>query len=177
MRLFFGLEVPADTALAIADWRQRQFPPLGRPVPAANFHITLAFVGECPPQDLERLCEDVDRRLARKPAASGHMRLSQLGYWPKPAICWLGPAEHPATLDTLAAGLQQSAMTVGARRERRRYRPHLTLFRRCDTPPPAPAEPPAFELSWTGFNLYESLQGRQGVHYRAIAGWSLSTGK
>ena len=100
------------------------------------------------------------------------------------APCGQAVAQSPIALETrqsklltLAAVLQQSAMTVGARRERRPYRPHLTLFRRCDTPPPAPTEPPAFELSWTGFNLYESLQGRQGVHYRAIAGWSLSTGK
>ena len=176
MRIFFGLAVPASTALAIADWRERQFPPLGRPVPAANFHITLAFVGERPQQALERLCDDVDARLARKPVSGGRMLLSQVGYWPKPGICWLGPEEYPAALDTLADRLQQSALAIGARRERGAYRPHLTLFRGCENPPPAPTNPASFVLEWRSFMLYESLRGRQGVHYRPVAEWSLPPG-
>ena len=48
MRVFFGLELDASTTLAIADWRDRQLACAGRPVPPANFHITLAFIGELP---------------------------------------------------------------------------------------------------------------------------------
>lgn len=176
MRLFFGLEIPANTALAIAGWRERQFPPLGRPVPMANFHITLAFVGECSEPTLDRLCRDVDERLARQTQNGASMTLSRVGYWPKAGICWLGPADSPVALEHLARCLQQSALAVGARRERRAYQPHLTLFRRCEIPPPAPTEPAEFRLGWHRFTLYESVAGRQGMHYQPLAEWPLAPG-
>lgn len=173
MRLFFGIGLPGDTALKVADWRDRQFPPLGRPVPVGNFHITLAFIGELPQRSLEGLCEDVERRLEQHPLRGGQMRLDQTGYWPRPGICWLGPSTCPTELKALATLLKNTAVAAGGRRERRRYQPHITLFRSCESPPPAPTVPADFRLAWDSFALYESRQGRQGVHYQAVAEWRL----
>ena len=46
-RLFFALELPAEVQRQIVHWRAASFPEdAGRPVTAANLHLTLAFLGE-----------------------------------------------------------------------------------------------------------------------------------
>jgi len=73
MHTFLALELPATTAMQIADWRDRQFGPVGRPVPPANFHITLAFVGALSERALERLCLAVDTWLASRSIPAGEI--------------------------------------------------------------------------------------------------------
>jgi len=46
MRLFLGLPLPADTQAELDHWRSVSLPAFSRPVDAANFHLTLAFLGE-----------------------------------------------------------------------------------------------------------------------------------
>ncbi|TGD72056.1 RNA 2',3'-cyclic phosphodiesterase [Mangrovimicrobium sediminis] len=173
MRLFFALEVPADLALGIADWRARALPLAGREVPAANFHITLAFIGELAEAALDTLCREVDAQIAARPAAAGQLQLDQVGYWPRPGIFWLGPQTWPDTLGGLAHKLGGLGARHGSERRRDRFQPHVTLFRHCTTPPPAPTELPQFALPYREFLLMESRQGRHGVRYAPVAGWSL----
>lgn len=46
-RLFFAIELPAALQRKIVRWRAEHFPSeAGRPVAAANMHLTLAFLGE-----------------------------------------------------------------------------------------------------------------------------------
>ena len=46
-RLFFAIELPGDVQQQIVHWRAASFPgDAGRPVAAANLHLTLAFLGE-----------------------------------------------------------------------------------------------------------------------------------
>ncbi len=174
MRLFFALEVPADLALRIADWRDRALPPAGRPVPPANFHITLAFLGELAEARLEALCTDVDNALETLDACPDRLALDQVGYWPRPRIYWLGASQWPATLGELVHRLGYLAASHGNERRRERFQPHVTLFRHCESPPPAPASAPDFELAYTECLLMESRQGRRGVTYHPVAGWQLA---
>lgn len=173
MRLFFGLELEQDTALQISDWRDRQFSGIGRPVPPANFHITLAFIGELGAHRLERLYQAVDRLLVDRPLPGGTLTLDHTGYWQKPGIYWLGPRSWPEQLGTLANRLQGVTSAVGAKRDKRRYQPHITLFRRCEDAPPAPAEPPSMALEYSDFALFESRNGKQGVSYHPLQYWQL----
>ncbi|TDG14830.1 RNA 2',3'-cyclic phosphodiesterase [Seongchinamella unica] len=175
MRLFFALELPGNLALKIADWRQRQLPVLGRPVPPANFHITLAFLGEMREPQLEQLCAQTDELLERRTFTSAEIHLDQVGYWPRPGIYWLGPQRWPETLDELAGALSTRGNAVGARRKRGDFRPHLTLFRGCEEAPPAPTAGCSFGLPYRGFSLMESRNGRQGVSYNSIARWNFSS--
>ncbi|NND67836.1 MAG: RNA 2',3'-cyclic phosphodiesterase, partial [Halioglobus sp.] len=73
MRLFFALEAEPETALAIANWRDASLLTDGRPVPAANFHITLAFVGATPHAKSERLANAVDDWVVQATPASGSL--------------------------------------------------------------------------------------------------------
>ncbi len=172
MRLFFALEPTRQTAVAIADWRDRQFPATSaRPVPMSNLHITLAFVGELPPPRLERLLQAVDDWHDRPPG--GSLQLDSTGYWPRPGIYWLGPRQWPPQLEQLVRRLGAISGQQGGKQEKRRYQPHVTLFRSCREALPQPAHPPAFSFAYDHFTLFESRQGKQGVSYHPLADWEL----
>ena len=173
MRLFLGLPVPAALALDIDTWRQRNLACDGRPVPAANFHITLGFIGEVAQGSLESLLLTIDERLAHKPGQSGALLLDELGFWPGPGIYWLGPREWPASLTRLAESLRQVAASVGRRRDRKAFRPHITLYRGCVAPPAASLAAPAQRLHYDELCLYESRRTGEGVRYEVLESWSL----
>jgi RNA 2',3'-cyclic 3'-phosphodiesterase len=176
VRLFFALEPPADLAIQISDWRDRQLAAPGRPVPPGNFHITLAFLGDATEQQLERLCLETDAMLSRRTFAGASLALNQVGYWHKPGICWLGPSTWPDSLVSLAGALGDRGTAAGLRRKRGDYSPHLTLYRGCQTPPPAPTCQPDFHWRYQYFQLLESRQGSQGVSYHPLAEWTLAMG-
>jgi 2'-5' RNA ligase len=173
MRLFFGFDLDAGSKSAIADWRDRHALAGGRPVPAANFHITLAFLGELDERRLERLCDRVDAAQAEMAERPLSLSLDRVGYWPSPGIYWLGTSADCAAMTALAARLASVGQALGSRRERRAFEPHVTLYRRCDTPPPAPSREPLFDLQLTELLLFQSQQGRSGVSYRPLAAWPL----
>ncbi len=108
IRVFFGIELDATTALQVSDWRDRQLACAGQPVPPANFHITLAFIGALREPAIERLCLAVDEWLARSAVTGATLHLDRTGYWHKPGIYWLGPTTWPEHLDTPGAKTQQS---------------------------------------------------------------------
>ena len=63
----------------------------GKPVRPENFHITLAFLGNVPDEQLDAVLG----------AASGisleplTLTLDRFGYFPVPQVLWLGPAQTP----------------------------------------------------------------------------------
>jgi 2'-5' RNA ligase len=174
VRLFFALQPDQQTAMRIASWRDRQFSQPGRPVPPANLHVTLAFIGEVQPRSLEALCSDVDQWCEKAMPGGGSFQLDQTGYWHRPGIYWLGPSHWPDSLQDLAEGLRTIAVRSGGKRERKRFQPHVTLFRGCEIAPPAPSALPRLPFEYSDFCLYESIQGRRGVTYQALAHWALS---
>ena len=62
LRLFLALPCPSGIAAQIDAWRQSQHF-AGRPVPTANLHVTLAFLGQVPESRLQQL-QRVPPRLA-----------------------------------------------------------------------------------------------------------------
>lgn len=173
MRAFLGIELDPTTALQIGDWRDRQFSHNARPVPVANFHITLAFAGELAPGAVDELCGAVDNWVAAS-APKGHtLVLDRTGFWPNPGLYWLGPSQWPASLDAQAKKLRHLAAASGARRDRKRFLPHITLFRRSSSAPPMPAHPPAFRLTCDHIALFESQRTRNGVSYEVLRDWPL----
>ncbi|GAB3283250.1 RNA 2',3'-cyclic phosphodiesterase [Parahaliea aestuarii] len=173
MRVFFGIEPDQPTALAIDDWRERQFSAAARPVPLANLHLTLAFGGELPLAAIDELCDRVDAWLSDEPPGAAQLLLDQTGFWPGNGIYWLGPSHWPDALDRQAGKLRQLLASAGARRDRQRFQPHITLFRRCEQAPPLPAQPPAIALQQREISLYESQRQREGVAYHVVAAWPL----
>lgn len=82
-RLFFALSLPDALAQTLVQWRAQHFAPeAGRPVAAANMHMTLAFLGEVSEQKERALRLLADR--IRQPAFQLH--LNDAGQWPRPGV-------------------------------------------------------------------------------------------
>jgi RNA 2',3'-cyclic 3'-phosphodiesterase len=173
MRVFFGLLPDPTTAMQIAGWRDRQLLCTGSPVPVANFHITLAFIGALEDSAIERLCLSVDDWLSQHTVPGATVQLNSTGYWHKQGIYWLGPEHWPDTLTRLAQKLNSFGSAAGAKRDRNPFRPHITLFRQCSDAPPAALQTPVIPMTYTGFALFESRRGRKGVSYHVLQDWTL----
>lgn len=170
MRLFFGLKPDPNKCLAIEGWREHTLPPLRRPVPTHNLHLTLVFLGEVRERQLEPLLEEVDR--IHSPPI--HLEFDELGYFPKPQVLWIGPGVVPSPLTDLVKALNSICRRQGLQIEKRKFKAHLTIARRCEIAPPASALPPDFKLDFDSFALFESTNTRNGVLYRSIAEWPLA---
>lgn len=179
MRAFFAIEVAPEIQYAIEKWRDRAMPPAGRAVPAANFHITLGFLGRIDTRQLDRLCVEVDQINA----AGFRLCLDKPGYFPGAGIFWIGATDIPAALPELAARLRKAGRKADRKargkmagkmeiaRARRPFEPHITLFRNCRTRPPLPALAPGFDLACDGFALFESIANHKGVRYEIVHRW------
>mgnify|MGYP001827395515 CR=1 FL=1 len=177
MRVFFALEPDEASRLAIAQWQQLNGPHEARPVPAANFHLTLAFIGEVGNSRLEKICKRADRALEDKPVSAFGLTLDSVGYWPKQNLWWIGPTEQPGELLQLASQLRNIARRYNNSDGKKPFRPHMNLARRCVSPPPETLQQPCFPLQFDRFSLLESKQGRNGVSYHPIAEWPLGDGQ
>lgn len=170
MRLFFGLDLPANTKLQIDDWCKKVYPTLSSAVPAANFHLTLAFLGECRPTQLETvtaLADGISQSLFQ-------IHFNDVGYWPKPGILWLGTLSPPAKLVALADRCRAIAKAEHLQVSKKAYLPHVTLARRQQLSMPAPLLLPDITASFDHFSLFESIAGKTGVRYAVLQSWPLA---
>ncbi len=68
MRLFVALDLPGAIRDGIEAWERRELnDPALRPIPAANLHITLAFLGQRAPEDVERVGRALEECVAPAP--------------------------------------------------------------------------------------------------------------
>jgi RNA 2',3'-cyclic 3'-phosphodiesterase len=147
----------------------------GQPVPAANFHVTLAFLGAVPGQTFAQLVEAGGRdRHARVELAFDHVE-----YWVKPKVLVAMPSRVPAAAVSIVDRLWSRMAPLGHERELRPWRPHLTLVRRVRRRPPedlrlAPAL--AGRRSDAGWKLalVESVTHAEGPRYKPLAEWPLA---
>jgi 2'-5' RNA ligase len=170
MRAFFAIEPPAQTKLAIDSWREKALPTFVKSVPPANFHITLAFLGQVDDVQLESLKLQSE---ALTSISGFQLSLDHLGYWPKPKALWLGcqriAKQHAQLADQLTKFSLRSAIVM----QKREYIPHLTLVRKCTDNPPAALVEPAFNFKVEEFHLFESISTANGVIYKRRHTWKL----
>ena len=138
----------------------------GRPVPAANFHLTLAFLGQQPESLLPAL-----RALPRRWSDFDCLlEFDQLGYFRRPRIAWVGMREIPAPLlalrkEMLDALMEEGIALPGAQEN---FVPHVTLLRDAEPPQQGDIAP----LMWRARSvvLAESMAQPGGSQYRILGG-------
>ena len=172
MRLFFGLKPEPKIALEIATWRDKALPPMRHSVHVDNLHITLAFLGEIHESQLETLMSSA----AQVAASPFEISMNQMGYWRKPDLLWIAAERIPDAIIALAKELGSLSVSMGSRREKRAYFPHITIVRNCRVPPPINIIKPVFTLCFSHYSLFESINTRSGVRYRQLQDWQLGTG-
>lgn len=103
----------------------------GRPVPAANLHLTLAFLGSVAERRLPELIE-IGRAAA--PENSLGVTFDHLEYWRAAQVLCALPAAAPARIAGLARSLQGLLAASGFAPELEnvtgQFRPHVTLARK-----------------------------------------------
>lgn len=170
MRLFLALWPDPDTQRAWHDSLAPWLAPLGgRRVPAANLHLTLAFLGEVRGDrmnDLLRLGEDL-------PTDALALRFDHLEYWKKPGLVCLRTPDMPPALERLVGQLHTGLALSGFAVERRHFRPHVTLAR--DVPVGMAALPvwPVIEWQPPVVALVRSRLSPQGSEYAVLQEWPL----
>ena len=170
-RLFFALWPDAGARAALAAKAGEVARRCGgRPVPAANLHLTLAFLGEVDPGAMPALRDAAS--LARAEAFG--LELDQLGAFARAGVAWAGCRRAPAALLELQSGLARRIRDAGVALDERPFAAHLTLARRIRTPlAPEAMEPVRWRVK--SFALVESVRG-EGA-YRTLADWILEGGK
>jgi 2'-5' RNA ligase len=133
LRSFVAVEIPAAIRAAIArstDGLQKSLPrPLVRWVAAQNLHLTLKFLGDVSPANLEKLAEALKVEADR--LAGFELSVGRLGAFPtprRPRVIWIG-IEAPAALAALQRAVEGAAARMGYPPEERPFTPHLTVGR------------------------------------------------
>ncbi|XOV80763.1 MAG: RNA 2',3'-cyclic phosphodiesterase [Aestuariibacter sp.] len=165
MRTFFAFDLPTDVKLAIAEWRDQVYSVDARYVPTANFHITLQFIGNTSPHQLEHLMS------AEFPFSRFTLRCQDVGYFSKPKVGFLLVDNHEA-IRTATKQCRQAAKHSGITISNDKLTPHITLFRKLKSPLPYPLLPPAFEFTVDSLCLFESVSTATGVKYQPLRSWS-----
>ncbi|MCJ0975466.1 RNA 2',3'-cyclic phosphodiesterase [Pseudomonas sp. PS1] len=166
LRLFFALPCPPPLAGSICRWRDAQGL-AGRPVPEANLHLTLAFLGSQPAHTLDALVQ-----LARPLHTDAFvLRLDELHTIGHGFAC-LVPSQVPPPLSHLVGQLHAKLCAHGVALDSRPFLPHVTLSR--ETAPGPQPRPPVFEWRVERFGLYLSENVGHGVQYRELSSWPLT---
>jgi len=167
-RVFFAL-LPDAATIAAIDRHAAQYSPLaGKKVDPANYHITLRFLGHVDQRTLDAL--RMDCQGLHVPAIT--MTISDVGWWKKAGILWLGPKQIPDSLQDLVDQLSALAGQRKLPRENRPYVPHITLMRKVMAAPLHPLVKP-FTWQADSFSLMESFLHPEGVEYRELESWPL----
>ena len=157
--------------------RQIRHYPGFRAVPAANWHITVHFLGDQPLSKLEALSEDIDR-LAPGLPHPGPFPLARMGLFPHPTQGNLIAAEGLATaaMNEWHQALYQSLVSLGVPVESRPWRPHITLARRRAYRARHIAPAADLALDWTvrleNISLVVSKPSAQKNPYQALKTWN-----
>lgn len=151
----------------ISQWRTSLSLRVGRPVPTANFHLTLLFLGAVDRAQISAICTAASK--VKVPGKTLTVVLDRLEIWRKSRALVLTPEDPPPELMRLAYALEQSMLPFGSDQEQKQFRPHLTLARDYRLPVPEASTQPDFFLRADRFGLYESQKAR----YRLIAEWPL----
>jgi RNA 2',3'-cyclic 3'-phosphodiesterase len=172
-RLFFALWPDAAMREAMVHaTRKAARASGGRPVPAANLHVTLAFLGAVPERRLGELAE-----IARRAAAGGRLELAfdHLEHWRAAQLLCALPAEAPAPIVALARRLQDVLAARGFAPDLKPFRPHVTVVRKVSRPGRI-AKFDSVAWGFTELALIESRTLVAGALYSVVESYSLCGG-
>lgn len=163
-RLFLALWPDAAVRRALQDAaRPAVASSGGRAVPAANYHLTLAFLGLQPRSQWDAIGDAVSRQVP----VTGTLRLEWLGCFRAVRVLWAGPRRTPHVLNRQAQRLRAALVANGVSFTPGPFRAHVTLARRIVRTPSFYIEPICWD--YAGVALIESDRTRP--RYRLLAQW------
>jgi 2'-5' RNA ligase len=145
----------------------------GRAPPGESLHVTVAFLGPVAAERLPGVLRAGEVAVACvDPFDLALERMGGTAF----GIAWLAPGDIPEPLRALHAALAEALGSAGFPRERRMFRPHVTLARDCVRAAQRGAIAP---IAWTveRLALVASTPTSGGSRYRDIASWPLRRSK
>ncbi len=165
-RLFFALWPDDETrAAVIGATRTLVERAPGRTTPDENLHLTLAFLGDVGEAEFARL-----QQISAPLSGGFQLAIDTLEFRRRPRLLWAVPGAVPAALLGLESWLWGRLGDLGIQRERRTYRPHMTLARRVDY---GGGELTPVRWPVREFVLVESLLGPPHSTYTVVKSWPL----
>ena len=146
----------------------------GRPVPVANLHVTLAFLGSVSERRLGDLAEIATG--AASGAGSIEVLFDHLEYWRAAHLLCALPAEPPVPIAALARGLQDALVASGFAPDLKPFRPHVTVVRKVSRPGRSEQIHPVV-WSFTELALVESRTLTSGALYSVVESYPLCGGQ
>jgi RNA 2',3'-cyclic 3'-phosphodiesterase len=132
LRAFIAVELPLEirqTVCAATSNLQKGIGSLVRWVPMENMHLTLKFLGDISPSNMNMLCQMLHAETDLFNCFE--LRLKGLGSFPslkRPRVIYIG-IQAPAALETLQRGIESASRRIGYQSEERGFSPHLTIGR------------------------------------------------
>lgn len=165
----------------------------GKPVPAANLHVTLAFLGSVAGERL-RVLGEVARAAARETASAAARRpagapesesesadspeapfelsFDHLEYWRGAQLLCASAADSPPWAAALAGRLKTRLAQSGFAPDLKAFRPHVTVVRKVVRPAP-PGKMHAVIWGFTELALVESRTLPEGPLYSVVESYPL----
>jgi len=172
LRLFVALDLPAAARAALARFRDDAADTtIWRLLPEASFHVTLAFLGHRPPEDVDRIAATLDRLAPWDPP---QLALGDALLLPpqRARVLTVALADRAGGLGAVQAQVAAGLVAAGVyEAEARPFRPHVTVARlRSGARPPRALErvPETLEFRAGAVTLYRSVLGRGGAVYEAL---------
>lgn len=178
MRCFIGVPVDHHVALALLDLRDQALSAFGqpqiRPVPARNFHLTLAFLGNLVPAQRASLVAPLAQLARSQRSFLQPLDIAQVFPSSQGRLWAAEGLQVPVPMRQLHGALTSLLGGQGLPLEARPLRPHVTLLRGLQTS----LRPPAYRLELampvSSLVLYESRQQAGGSEYRVLESASLA---
>ena len=132
VRAFIAVELPIELRQAACTATSKLRTEIGelvRWVPIENMHLTLKFLGDVSPSNMEMLSQML--RAETDLVHCFDLRFSGLGSFPspkRPRVIYVG-IQAPAALETLQRGIESASRRLGYESEDRGFSPHLTIGR------------------------------------------------
>jgi 2'-5' RNA ligase len=168
-RLFCGLRLPDQALDTLQAW-QADHIGAGRPVARDHLHVTLAFLGHRPVEELDAIVD----ALRAAAAAAGPIRFLPDRYRETRSVGMLVLTDPGGQATRLAEDLQGRLERLGVyEREEREWLPHLTVVRFRERPRLEPPLPDLGEFSPSDAAAYHSVLRSTGAQYVVVESFAL----
>ena len=148
-----------------------------------NVHLTLKFLGDVAPNDLEFIGQAIERVASRHRSFS--LRIGGLGAFPnfaRPRVVWLGAKVGGERVSSLAHDINTALSGCGFPPDIKKFNPHITLARlkeRIDLRPYADQYRQydrinGAEMSVNSISLIQSRLAPTGAIYSTLESYSLT---
>jgi RNA 2',3'-cyclic 3'-phosphodiesterase len=170
LRLFLALRLPADAVAKLVRWQERELGGGGRLVPAANLHVTLAFLGSRPAGELPAILQALEDACGRAQPPELEVRAYREGR----AVSMLVLDDRELRATRLAEDVQSGLERLGAyRKEQRPWLPHVTVVRFRERPRLRPSLPDLGRIAPSDAAAFLSRLHPSGARYEVLEAFAL----